>query len=89
MKLKCIGGFADGQIVDLPHYYKVGDLHRVYDREATSAAVMFDPKVLEIETVYYLVYRVTVFCFDRDDTYKFLVPYNWTDKEAIMFQFAK
>lgn len=90
MKLKCIGGFCDGRLVHVEDYFmREGEYVRV-PKPILSVRIeaSFDEIPEEIE-VCYLIYKVATFCFKSGDYYWFLIPENWTNKEAMLHQFAK
>lgn len=91
MMMRCLGGPNDGE------WYRVDlNLHRYNDYyripvKPKSLIVNFLPEeyVPKYITVSYNLYRISYFCFSKDDRYWFLVPKNWTDKKAIIHQLEK
>lgn len=81
--LKCIGGTNDGQ------YYEVGSLK--------IGEVFIIPKKhfikvvgqRNISTNSNSRYNLRHLVFFEKETFSFLTPIEWTDKQAIEFQFAK
>lgn len=98
MKLKCIGGEFDGQIKYIEDYYKIGNTIRF----ARPQEFKLDTSSFEVDlrayrenrtpdyvTVKYSFYTIDCFHFSKDDVYKFLRPSDWTNKQAIQYQFEK
>jgi len=85
MKLKCIGGFADGKIITIDYEARVGDGVRVLD----DVNLKFKPMELQHPSIDIIRYVVDVFAFSSSDRHYFLRPHNWTTKEAVLFQFNK
>lgn len=100
MKLKCIGGIADGQLVDVDEYLKTGDLIRV-SAKVTFTISNFEQdledfrygKSPESMTVPYYMYRICYiagsFRDGRKQKLEYLCPENWHEWEAILHQFGK
>lgn len=91
MKLKCIGGLCDDKWVWVEDYYmKEGEYIRV-PKPIMALAIDFKSlkNVPDIGEVSYLIYKVATFCFKSGDYYYFLIPENWTNKEAVIHQFSK
>lgn len=93
MKLKCIGGPADGRYWDVESVMRVGDFVRVneYPKPFSAVPLNYDSQMDRVTVINY-IYRIAIFHFSKDDTYKFLVsaePVRMTDKQAIMHQFDK
>lgn len=92
MKLKMIGGERDGDYWHVDPLFRPGDIVKVASIPLTSLAAYNAMHLPQNITCDELIYRVTYFCFSKDDIYKFLVseyPIKLTDKEAIMLQFNK
>lgn len=90
MKLKCLGGINDGEWHEIDSYYRNGDWIKIHQPSQMLSVLEFNPeKIPSMVTEKYEIYRVTSFHFAKDDEYKFLVPKNWTDKEAILHQLKK
>lgn len=100
MKLKCIGGIADNQLIEVDDYHKIGDLVRV-PAKITFAISSFEQDVEDFRygrvpqsmSVPYYSYRI---CFiagtfrdGRKQELKYLCPENWHEWEAILHQFGK
>lgn len=92
MKLKCIGGVHDGEFVYVDRYYQPGDILKVPEKlkPLDAAKLNFNPNSPpELDTVKYDLYKVSSLHFSKDDFILFAIPYNWTNKEAVLFQLNK
>lgn len=51
----------------------------------------FDPSQMlgEFVTSPIELYKIRCYAFAKDDYYYFLAPAEWTDREAMLYQFAK
>ena len=96
--MKCIGGKYDGTQIEVAEHYKVGDLIKVPEKhEFKISSTDFEDSLEDFRnnrtprdlTLNYYLYRIAVFHFNKDEYYKFLVPNEWTDKQAILYQFGK
>lgn len=100
MKMKCVGGIADGQLVEFDIDYRVGDLVRV-PAKITFAISSFEQDVEDFKygrvpqsmSVPYYMYRVCkiagTFRDGDKQELKYLCPQNWHEWEAILYQFGK
>lgn len=91
MKLKCIGGYADGKYCDVEENARIGFAIR-YPETPKFKVLDYIPSLEESRhmSIYqYHIYIVSSFNFSKDDIYKFLIPQGWSNKEAILFQFNK
>lgn len=91
MLLKCIGGECDGEHKNVDDYYKVGDQIRVmgkmkYDLPDFSQEVKDwrEGKVPDYMTIKYYLYKIECIHFSKDDRVLFLIPTDWTTKQALM-----
>lgn len=90
MKLKCVGGVHDGEYVYLDNYYRTGDVVKVPEKLQSIKQTNFNPHEIPMEIVSkYELYKVDQIHFSKDDYVMFLIPYNWTSKEAFLFQLNK
>lgn len=91
-KLKCIGGSHDGEWIYVDqNANRLGDIIRVVQHQELMPLTS-DFNINSIPdkiTVQYNMYKLEVFNFSKEDKHFFLVPYNWTAKDAIIFQFNK
>lgn len=90
--LKCIGGKRDGFMWAVEDKYRVNDFVRIPETLRLSIAdFMKSPREVLDETIAanYLVYKISTFHFSKDDRYDFLIPEDWTNKQAVLHQFAK
>lgn len=88
-RLRCIGGNSDGVLMPTENHYRINDYIRVPTRYECKIEDWVNKTLPEVMTQPYNIYRIAVFNFKKEDQYYFLVPENWTDKEAILFQFSK
>lgn len=90
LKLKCIGGVHDGEYVYVDSYYRVGDCVQVAEQPKLQKIENFHPNEINKEiTIKYELYKIDRIHFSKDDYVMFLIPYNWTCKEAFLFQLNK
>jgi hypothetical protein len=98
MKLKCIGGPCDGDFHSVDNNFRSGDLTRVpakiefnigsFEEELTAFREGRTPKNFSIP--YYMYKLSTLHFSDRgNDILKFLIPVEWSDREAVIYQFGK
>lgn len=98
MRLKCIGGFCDGQSHSVDDNFRTGDLTRV------PAQITFELNTFEEDldafregrtsknfSVPYYIYKLSTLHFANrpNDILKFLIPAEWSDREAVIYQFGK
>lgn len=86
MKLKCIGGLSDGEIIDDANARYVGDTVRVPLKRYYNIVNFLEElsKIPENISNPYAFYRVEEFNFKNPDyRLTFLIPINWTLPEAI------
>lgn len=88
MKLKCIGGHADGDYFTVPNGMRKSAILKVPER-LTKMAPLNLREIPEMATMNYYEYEIDCFHFSKDDKYYFLRPVEWTNKQAIMHQFDK
>lgn len=93
MKLKCIGGPLDGYRYDVKDYQiKYNELVQL-PKPISELAANFDPnKIPEVLEVPYFIYKVSSFTFsskNKYDVYHFLIPHDWSNREAMLHQFGK
>ena len=90
MKLKCIGGVHDGEYVYVDNYYYPGEIIKVPEKLKPISAADFNlhkaPKMIQMK---YDFYKISSLHFSKDDFIMFAIPYNWTNKEAVLFQLNK
>lgn len=92
MKLKCIGGLANGQIIDVESHYGEHDLVRV------MAIVQFsipsfeedlkafkESRVPDYMINHYHHYKIATLHFPDKTKLNFLIPENMTAKDALCF----
>jgi hypothetical protein len=88
-RLRCIGGNSDGVSISSEYDDRVGDRKKVPIRYEVKMDWASKEGVSETIEQSYNIYRIAKFSFRKDDSYYFLVPEGWTDKEAVLFQFSK
>ena len=89
MKLQCVGGFFDGSVQEVPDDRKNHDCWRII--EIPNQSVLdFDPNKIPEMIVYKdHIYRIIEFYFEKDEKIKFLIPQDWTPKQAFFRLLAK
>lgn len=92
MKLKCIGGLANGQIVEVESYYREHDLVNVpakitfeIDNFEEDLLAFRENRVPESMSNPYYFYKVAVFHFEHKEQLKFLIPVDMSIKNALCF----
>lgn len=88
MKLKCIGGPMNGHFNDDYRELRHGDQVRVREprKYDITAPVFLDPhKMSEMMTDMVHYYKVVQFSLGDEIKYKFLIPVDWTEKQALRF----
>lgn len=94
MKMKCIGGLANGQIVEVEHgSYREGDQVRVpvkITREVVSFHVDLESIMNEVSTtIPYDYYKVCAIHWRDNTNYKrsifYLCPIKWDKFEALAY----
>lgn len=89
MQLKCIGGLNDGESHFINDRHKPNDWVRVPAKVKPVKPYDFDEFLQKNITVGYSTYLVTSLHFGKDDRMLFLIPTDWTYKQAIQHQFSK
>ena len=85
--LRCIGDTHDAQYKSVPEAMKIGDIFRVTEE---FPPLSLNPSLAQENVIiHYYEYRICVFNFNKDEAYKFLAPKDWSDKQAIIYQFSK
>jgi len=91
MKLKCIGGELDGQSFDVDERrYCLRNNEPVQIRKPLSLSVSLPME--EQATIKYYTYKVFIMHFNERNEYsevRYLIPNDWTSREAVLFQFGK
>ncbi|MDE2031364.1 MAG: hypothetical protein KGI58_03865 [Patescibacteria group bacterium] len=87
MKLKCIGGECDGKIMNVDYWYRTGDHVRV--QKVPDYVITDYVEDLKSMTVEFYLYKIACLHFSKDDKMQFLIPHDWSDKQAILYQFGK
>ena len=81
--LKCIGGFNDGEYYDVKDL-KVGDIFNIQERVLTPVPPHRINAVRQLETIKINQYRIRTLA-----NFYYLAPVDWTDQEAVEWQFKK
>lgn len=97
--IPCIGGPCDKQkyLTDRERLLKykclrIGDQVRMMGKSKPFKIKNHIPSYEEMcdkITIDYYIYRVAVFHFTKDEYYLYLVSEDWSDKDAVKYQFRK
>jgi hypothetical protein len=93
MKLKCIGGPENGQVVDVASHYQENDQIQVHAKIEfdiidfqESLQAFREGKTPNSMSVPYHYYKILVIRFSKTSRLECLVPMNWTHEDAIRFK---
>lgn len=92
MKLKCIGGLANGQIIEVESFYEEHDIVRVM-AQVTFSIPSFEEDLVafrENRVPNYMVtpyhyYKIATLHFPDKTKLNFLIPQNMNAKDALCF----
>lgn len=92
MKLKCIGGMANGKIIDVESHYRENDIVRV-DATVEFKIIDFDiainafreGRMPESITVPFYSYKISSIHFNKERKVLFLIPAKWSNEEAVCY----
>lgn len=98
MKLKCIGGLADGKMVDVPDDFKDYDYVRVpltieftlsnFEEELVAFLKNETPKSVSMRYAIYKIHSLHNINNNHKSTIKFLVPEKWDYWESLLYLFT-
>jgi len=89
MKLKCIGGRCDGQIIEVDYDYRKGDIIRVPNKFVFSVENIITNQPPSYISDPYSFYKIEEFNFKNPDLdFKFLIPEKWNITEAVRYLLA-
>ena len=92
MKLKCIGGLANGQIVEVANYYREHDIIRVPAKVVFSIPsfeedlkAFRENRTPEYLSVPYYFYKISTLHFPDKTKLNFLIPDRMIAQDALCF----
>lgn len=92
MKLKCIGGLANGQIIDVESYLKEHDLVKVQALVTFSISsfekdlkAFIENRVPESMINHYHIYKIVTLHFPDKTKLNFLIPSDMDTKNTLCF----
>lgn len=99
MKIKCIGGLADGYLAHVHEGYVMGDLVRVpakitFELESfeESVAAFREGRAPESMIAHYFIYKICALKYYDNNgprlNIPYLIPQNWHEMEALQHLFA-
>lgn len=94
MRVKCVGGPLDGYWQEVDNYnLRSNEIVRLPKPIIGLTCASFNPEVTpEVLEAPYYYYKLSSFHFSTDiktDFMWFLIPENWSNKEAVLYQFGK
>lgn len=93
MKMKCIGGLANGRVIEVESYYGEHDIVRVnstidfkIDNFEESLLAFREGRTPESMVVPYLYYKIATIYTSKHHKLNFLIPEKWSTEEALQYQ---
>lgn len=88
--VRCLGGENNGEYchVDIERH-RVNDLVKIPEKLKPAKIFSVSEPLPDIAECNYIYYRLACLNLSKDERLLFLVPENWTDRQAIEHQFRK